>query len=134
MEPMRTAEPHGGRMAFVDDVLAEVRAELLRAYTKFPRATVSVHEGYAVLLEEVDELWDEVKANRSDLQRKEAVQVAAMGVRFIVDLFLARVSPDASGNVHPEGERRQGAAGVGKAVTPDLSVASDRSSRQDTGR
>jgi len=50
----------------------------------------SAHEGYGVLLEELDELWDEVKkkdCNRDiDLMRKEAVQVGAMALRFIVDL------------------------------------------------
>lgn len=50
----------------------------------------SVHEGYAVLLEEVDELWEEVRkkpgARAKDLLRGEAVQVAAMAVRFIADL------------------------------------------------
>jgi hypothetical protein len=46
----------------------------------------SAHEGFAVLKEEVDELWTEVKVNqkRRDLlkMRKEAIQVAAMAIRF----------------------------------------------------
>ncbi len=50
----------------------------------------SAHEAYAVLLEEVDELWDHVKVNqkRRDVMamRQEAVQVAAMALRFIVDI------------------------------------------------
>jgi hypothetical protein len=50
----------------------------------------SHHEGYAVILEETDELWDEVKKKRSrriesDITR-EAVHVAAMAVRFLIDL------------------------------------------------
>lgn len=50
----------------------------------------SAHEGYAVILEELDELWEEVRKKR--LQRdnrkmlKEAIQVAAMGLRFAVDI------------------------------------------------
>ena len=46
------------------------------------------HEGYAVILEELDELWDEVKAQHQDRDRmrKEALQVAAMALRFIVDV------------------------------------------------
>lgn len=46
------------------------------------------HEGYAVILEELDELWDEVKAQHQDKERmrKEALQVAAMALRFIVDV------------------------------------------------
>ncbi|KKL84124.1 hypothetical protein LCGC14_1967880 [marine sediment metagenome] len=50
----------------------------------------SYHEGYAVILEELDELWEEVKKNprtRSvSRMRNEAVQVAAMALRFLVDL------------------------------------------------
>ena len=49
----------------------------------------SFHEGYAILREEVDELWDEIKVKpgyrNKELMRKEAVQVAAMAVRFILD-------------------------------------------------
>lgn len=70
-------------------VLGEVATELERARTKFPGAQNSAHEGYAVLAEEVDELWDEVKANhpeRKARMRTEAVQVAAMAIRFIEDV------------------------------------------------
>jgi hypothetical protein len=58
--------------------------EVGRANRKHPPMN-SHHEGYAVLLEEVDELWDEVKADSHDLAIAEAVQVAAMAIRFIVD-------------------------------------------------
>jgi hypothetical protein len=44
------------------------------------------HEGYAVILEELDELWDEVKADAGNGPvSAEAVQVAAMGLRFLTD-------------------------------------------------
>lgn len=50
----------------------------------------SAHEAYAVLLEEVDELWDHVKTNQKrrdlDAMRKEAMQVAAMAIRFMHDV------------------------------------------------
>jgi len=59
--------------------------EYIRATTKFGSFS-STHEGYAVILEELDELWDEIKLNGSkENLRKEAVQVAAMGLRFIID-------------------------------------------------
>lgn len=48
------------------------------------------HEGYAILLEEVDELWDEVKAWRPDnfdntALKKEAMHVAAMSLAFLLE-------------------------------------------------
>jgi len=49
----------------------------------------SAHEGYAVLLEEVDELWETIRIkttpNRGEAMACEAVQVAAMALRFLVD-------------------------------------------------
>jgi hypothetical protein len=78
---------YNDRMAAVDAVLAEVRAEVERAVRKH-RPMNSPHEGYAVIKEELDELWDEVKGNRGrELSAlEEAVQVAAMGVRYVADL------------------------------------------------
>lgn len=62
-----------------------IAAELERA-AKWPPFN-SAHEGYAILLEEMDELKAHVWANqkRRDLDgmRAEAVQVAAMAVKFI---------------------------------------------------
>jgi hypothetical protein len=78
---------YANRMATVDAVLAEVRKEIERAVRKHGPMN-SPHEAYAVIQEEVDELWDEVKANRGrELSAlEEAVQVAAMGVRYVCDL------------------------------------------------
>lgn len=47
----------------------------------------SRHEGYAVLLEEVDELWDLIREKSPDpsKMRKEAIQVAAMAMRFALE-------------------------------------------------
>jgi len=68
----------------------EVYEEFLKASSKFP-AFASEHEGYAILLEEVDELWEAVKLNqktpgRHNKCRKECIQVAAMALRFLYDL------------------------------------------------
>lgn len=70
-------------------VFKEVEQELLRAKTLNPKFN-SFHEGYAVIKEELDELWDEVKKkptmqDKGNL-RKEACQVAAMAIRFMHDL------------------------------------------------
>ena len=82
-----------GDMMLRDDVLAQaqaldlVGAEVARAVKKFPPLN-SAHEGYAVILEELDELWEEIKAQTPDREamRREAVQVAAMAVRFLLDV------------------------------------------------
>lgn len=65
-------------------ISGEVFSEVLAANDLFPGFD-SPHEGYAVLLEEVDELWDEVKKREFDpvKARKEAKQVAAMGIKFM---------------------------------------------------
>jgi hypothetical protein len=62
------------------------------------RPMASAHEGYAVLLEEVDELWDEVKrtpAPRDYLgMYKELVQIAAMAQRMAEDIVLPALSEE----------------------------------------
>jgi hypothetical protein len=67
--------------------ITEVVAEFHNAAGKHPRFN-SAHEGFAVILEEVDELKAEVWKRTRDREamRKEAVQVAAMALRFLVDL------------------------------------------------
>jgi hypothetical protein len=71
-------------------ILADMFAEFLRASATF-NGFHSAHEGYAVLREEVDELWDDVKANAEpDRLREEAVQVGAMAVRFVHDVCRAK--------------------------------------------
>lgn len=71
------------------DVLDEVGGEVASAEGKWPPMN-SAHEAYAVLLEEVDELKEHVWTNqkRRDMQamRKEAIQTAAMAVRFVRDV------------------------------------------------
>lgn len=65
--------------------VADIAAEVRRARRLFPPFN-SAHEGYAVLMEELDEVWDAVKANRLDAAIAEAVQVGAMAVRFVADM------------------------------------------------
>lgn len=68
----------------------EAAVEVFRAKKIHPRNFASQHEGYAVILEEMDELWAEIKKNEKNYdiaaQRKEAIQAAAMLLRFIVEL------------------------------------------------
>ncbi len=62
-----------------------VEIELAKAHTKFP-AFNSSHEGYGIIKEEFDELWDEIKANRPNRAKEEAIQVAAMAIRYLIDI------------------------------------------------
>lgn len=86
---------------------AEIMHELRTIPEKFHKPFNSYHEGYAIIKEELDELWDEIKngekriraryhanaypdkmieLNHKREMRKEAIQVAAMCVRFIQEL------------------------------------------------
>lgn len=70
----------------IDAWLAEVRAEVTRAMQKHPCNCTTAHHHFAVLKEEVDELWDCVKTDVFGAERNtEAVQVGAMAVRFLVE-------------------------------------------------
>ncbi len=75
----------------------EVEKELKKARSKFPKIN-TLHEGYAIILEELDELWDEVRkqyANeRLRLAYRELVQVAAMAQRTAEDLISTMGEPE----------------------------------------
>ena len=78
----------------IDEILMEFKIEFLEATEKFTKFT-NAHEGYAVLLEEVDELWENVKLNQSNPNRlkkirEEAIQVGAMALRLIYDCIERR--------------------------------------------
>ncbi len=59
--------------------------ELQRARKKHTKPFNSAHEGYAVILEELDEVWEEIKRDDLPAAQQEMVQVAAMALRFLVD-------------------------------------------------
>ena len=74
------------------DVALEVAVEASRAGTIFPPMN-SPHEAAAVIREEFDEYWDEVKKHNTSKpdrdtrprQREELIQLAAMCIRAITD-------------------------------------------------
>jgi len=76
-----------------DLAIGLIRDELDRACEKFPPMH-SNHEGYAVILEELDELWLAIKVHpggpfsNSRRIEREAIQVGAMALRFLVDRCL----------------------------------------------
>lgn len=73
----------------IQNALLAVERELVRAVA-MNKPFNSHHEAYAVILEEVDEYWEEVKKNPTkrnpDALKLELVQSAAMCVRALVDL------------------------------------------------
>lgn len=76
-----------------DNVLTDIWTAYAKARAKHAPMH-GPHEGYAVLLEEVDELWDEVKRWQPDDQnatamRKEALHVAAMALAFLLEVVPA---------------------------------------------
>jgi len=75
-------------------VFGEVEVELLRA-ERLHGTFNSLHEGYAVILEELDEVWDTVKRNNYVDARAEAIQVAAMAIRFVFTIDSLTVEPQA---------------------------------------
>jgi hypothetical protein len=80
--------PEARRVALIR-VLNDLEAEVLRAQAQHAPMH-SPHEGWAVIREELEpELWEHVchDTGRSPEARHEALQVAAMGVRYILDLI-----------------------------------------------
>ena len=81
----------------IDGILAEVRAELHHATAKFA-PMVSDREGFDVIDEEVDELklairWGVDHRGNPANPRDEAIQLAAMAVRFIYDVSDREAKP-----------------------------------------
>lgn len=82
-----------------EHVASEAVSAVMKARVKHAPMR-SPHEGYAILLEEVDELWDEVKRWQPDsayyypstrqenrrAMRKEALHVAAMALAFLAEV------------------------------------------------
>lgn len=69
----------------IQEAMSLIEAELKRAMTKHGPMK-SGHEAHSVILEELDEYWTEIKHGTAERAEKEAVQVAAMAARYLVDL------------------------------------------------
>lgn len=69
----------------IDQAILEVKKELLNANKKFKQFN-SAHEGYAIILEELDEMWDEIKQNLISRSILECKQVAAMAIKYMVSM------------------------------------------------
>jgi len=71
--------------------IALIMNEYRNATSKHPPIR-SPHEGYAIILEELDELWQAIRKikyykERSKDMRTEAIQTGAMALRFLVDVI-----------------------------------------------
>lgn len=72
----------------LDKTVERVKNELAEANTVYGGFR-SAHEGYAVIKEEYDELWDEVRKtnpvfHNKEAMKHEAIQLAAMAIKFIM--------------------------------------------------
>lgn len=81
MRKRRNEEVAYGRSAVIPDAIL---AEVERA-KRHGEQFASLHEAYAVILEEVDEVWDitrQKRCLRNELElRKEFIQIAAMAIK-----------------------------------------------------
>lgn len=69
----------------LDFVINVIRHELKFAQKTFPPFN-SMHEGYAIVQEELDEAWTNIKATDPAKSTMEMIQVATTALRFILDV------------------------------------------------
>jgi hypothetical protein len=73
----------------IHDTFEEVVKEVESAKSKWPGDFKNTHEAYAVIKEEFDELWDEIRKKNPGREqlRHEAIQTTAMLFRLITELL-----------------------------------------------
>lgn len=73
--------------------LMAVEGATWSARVNHPKLYVSRHQSYAILLEELDEYWDEVKKKQSDpaLLLHELIDLAAVCVRAATEVVMPRM-------------------------------------------
>lgn len=73
----------------VEEAFREVLKELISAVRAYPPMR-SAHEGHSIIEEEYEELWREVQCKpawrSAERLRHEACQLAAMAIRFMIDV------------------------------------------------
>ena len=71
----------------INQIATDIADEVARAEAKHAPMN-SPHEGWSVIFEELEELREHVRGDtgRSAEARKEAIQVAAMGLRYALNL------------------------------------------------
>lgn len=105
------------------NTFAELQSREIEAARAKHKPINSAHEGYSVILEELDEFWEEVRKKRSLRDKKkmvdELVQIAAMAQRTAEDVCMDK-SPNSElsdaesqypvGNTPPKAEESQSAS------------------------
>jgi len=75
---------------------SDVKLELEKLREKDTNPVHSVHEGYAQILEEVDELWEEVRKKSKNRDYRsmyiELVQISARSQRLAEDIVVNRIN------------------------------------------
>jgi len=64
-------------------IIGLIDEELTRSNKKHRDHFASTHEAYAVIKEEVEEFWEDVKSDNMAGCISEAVQIAAMAIKFL---------------------------------------------------
>lgn len=65
----------------LDIILQAVKNEVLRSNKCHPTTYASPHEGYAIIKEELEELWHEVKRDDIKNMSKESIQLACTVIK-----------------------------------------------------
>ena len=81
---MRTPDSRKRELTVRQQFFSRVLAEVERAYRKHGRKRWGRHEFYAIIKEELDEVWDNIRhdGSRKELE-KEIIQVVAMALRYM---------------------------------------------------
>lgn len=89
VEMMKNIFEEPGQEDPLIDLLQEIGDEVARAESLHAPIN-SAHEGYSVILEELDEFWEQVRMKRAardpEKMRRELIETAAMCVRTIRDV------------------------------------------------
>jgi hypothetical protein len=90
MEAQEARGEEGGHMKDFQQVYGDIHSELIRSMKLYECEFNSLHEAYAVILEEVDELWANTRKKRKDRSataiHDELIQIAAMAVKAIASM------------------------------------------------
>lgn len=96
------------------ELFADLQRHEIESARAKHRPINSAHEGYSVILEELDEFWEEVRKKRSERSRErmvaELVQIAAMAQRTAEDVCM---------DLLPEGRPVDSTTGPQRKAAPE---------------